>query len=128
MSEITTSPASATIDQLGEVLRNHQSFVLISHVRPDGDAIGSQLALGFSLMAAGKTVYLINEDGLPDNLAFLAGSDKIEHGRGRVGAAALDDCRDHHLQLQRSRGHRCPSLARERPAAQVLGYCLVRAP
>jgi bifunctional oligoribonuclease and PAP phosphatase NrnA len=78
MSEIITSPESASFQQIGEALRNHQSFVLISHVRPDGDAIGSQLALGYSLMAAGKTVYLINEDGLPDNLAFMAGSEKIE--------------------------------------------------
>lgn len=68
----------ATIKQLGEVLRDHQSFVIMSHVRPDGDAIGSQLGLGFALMAAGKTVRLINEDGLPGNLAFLAGSEKIE--------------------------------------------------
>ncbi len=77
MSEIISNPESASFEQIGEVLRNHQSFVLISHVRPDGDAIGSQLALGFSLMAAGKTVYLINEDGLPDNLAFMSGSEKI---------------------------------------------------
>lgn len=78
MSEINTTPENASFEQIGEVLRNHQSFVLISHVRPDGDAIGSQLALGFSLMAAGKSVRLINEDGLPDNLAFMAGSEKIE--------------------------------------------------
>ena len=78
MSEIITPSANASFEQIGEVLRAHESFVLISHVRPDGDAIGSQLALGFSLMAAGKTVYLINEDGLPDNLAFMAGSEKIE--------------------------------------------------
>ncbi|MEY3896674.1 MAG: hypothetical protein RLZZ214_2194, partial [Verrucomicrobiota bacterium] len=78
MSEINTTPENASFEQIGEVLRNHQSFVLISHVRPDGDAIGSQLALGFSLMAAGKNVRLINEDGLPDNLAFMAGSEKIE--------------------------------------------------
>jgi len=68
----------ATIEQLGEVLKNHDSFVILSHVRPDGDAIGSQLGLGFALMAAGKSVRLINEDGLPENLAFLAGSEKIE--------------------------------------------------
>ncbi len=67
------SPAEA----IAEVLRNHDRFVLISHVRPDGDAIGSQIALGFSLMAMGKTVYLLNEDGLPENLAFLPGSDRI---------------------------------------------------
>lgn len=74
----TTTPANASFEQIGEVLRNHQSFVLISHIRPDGDAIGSQLALGFALIAAGKSVRLINEDGLPDNLTFMAGSDKIE--------------------------------------------------
>ena len=78
MSEINFTPANASFEQIGEILRDYQSFVLISHVRPDGDAIGSQLALGFALMAAGKTVRLINEDGLPDNLAFMSGSEKIE--------------------------------------------------
>ena len=78
MSEMNTPSTRATFEEIGEVLRGHQSFVLISHVRPDGDAIGSQLALGFSLMAAGKSVRLINEDGLPDNLTFMAGSEKIE--------------------------------------------------
>ncbi len=69
MSESNTSQANASFEQIGEVLRNHQSFVLLSHVRPDGDAIGSQLALGYALIAAGKSVRLINEDGLPENLA-----------------------------------------------------------
>jgi phosphoesterase RecJ-like protein len=78
MSESTDTHANATFEQIGEVLRSHQSFVLISHVRPDGDAIGSQLALGFSLKAMGKSVRLINEDGLPENLAFLPGSEFIE--------------------------------------------------
>lgn len=78
MSDITHAPENASFEQIGEILRAHQSFVLISHVRPDGDAIGSQLALGYSLMAAGKSVRLINEDGLPDNLTFMAGSEKIE--------------------------------------------------
>jgi phosphoesterase RecJ-like protein len=78
MSESTETHITATFEQIGEVLRSHQSFVLISHVRPDGDAIGSQLALGFSLRALGKSVRLINEDGLPENLAFLSGSELIE--------------------------------------------------
>ena len=69
---------NATFEQIGDLLRRHQAFVILSHVRPDGDAIGSQLALGFALEAAGKAVRLINEDGLPDNLAFMAGSDRIE--------------------------------------------------
>ena len=78
MSEITQPSQPATVEQIGEVLRSHQSFVLLSHVRPDGDAIGSQLALGYSLLALGKSVRLINEDGLPENLAFLPGSARIE--------------------------------------------------
>ena len=75
-------PVPASNDEvfgrIGEVIEKHQSFALLSHVRPDGDAIGSQLALGFSLLAMGKSVRMINEDGLPDNLAFLAGSERIE--------------------------------------------------
>lgn len=78
MSETTTPGPDATIEQIGEVIKNHTSFLLLSHVRPDGDAIGSQLALGFSLKALGKTVRMVNEDGLPENLAFLPGSEHIE--------------------------------------------------
>lgn len=78
MSETSEHPQNASFSQIGDVLRDHQSFVLLSHVRPDGDAIGSQLALGYALMALGKSVRLINEDGLPENLAFLPGSERIE--------------------------------------------------
>ncbi|MFT3991965.1 MAG: bifunctional oligoribonuclease/PAP phosphatase NrnA [Luteolibacter sp.] len=78
MSDSTPPSENATYDQLREVFDHHQSFVLLSHIRPDGDAIGSQIALGFALMAAGKSVRLINEDGLPESLAFMAGSEKIE--------------------------------------------------
>lgn len=75
MSDTTSN---ATNEQLRDILLAHDSFVIMSHVRPDGDAIGSQLGLGFALMAAGKKVRLINEDGLPENLAFLPGSERIE--------------------------------------------------
>jgi phosphoesterase RecJ-like protein len=78
MSDSTANLENASFEQIGEILRQHQSFVLLSHIRPDGDAIGSQLALGFALIAAGKSVRMINDDGLPDNLAFLAGSERIE--------------------------------------------------
>jgi phosphoesterase RecJ-like protein len=69
---------NASYQDIGEVFAKHDSFVILSHVRPDGDAIGSQLALGLALEAAGKKVRLINEDGLPDNLVFMPGSQRIE--------------------------------------------------
>jgi phosphoesterase RecJ-like protein len=78
MTDNTPATENATFQQIGKIFRDHQSFVLISHVRPDGDAIGSQLALGYALLAAGKNVRMINEDGLPENLAFMAGSERIE--------------------------------------------------
>ena len=68
----------ATYAEIGRWIQEFDSFVLLSHVRPDGDAIGSQIALGFALEAAGKKVRMINEDGLPANLQFLDGSDRIE--------------------------------------------------
>jgi phosphoesterase RecJ-like protein len=70
MTDNTPATENATFQQIGKIFRDHQSFVLISHVRPDGDAIGSLLALGYALLAAGKNVRMINEDGLPENLAF----------------------------------------------------------
>ena len=78
MSLSTQTPRDASFQDIGEIFQLHQSFVLLSHVRPDGDAIGSQLALGYALIAAGKSVRMINEDGLPENLSFMAGSESIE--------------------------------------------------
>ncbi|MDB6076631.1 MAG: bifunctional oligoribonuclease/PAP phosphatase NrnA [Akkermansiaceae bacterium] len=69
---------NASFEQIGGIFSQYDSFVILSHVRPDGDAIGSQIALGFALMAIGKKVRLINEDGVPENLAFMLGSDRVE--------------------------------------------------
>lgn len=78
MSDTPTPIANASLETIGEVLKSHQSFLLLSHIRPDADAIGSQIALGESLKALGKSVRMVNEDGLPENLEFLPGSDQIE--------------------------------------------------
>jgi len=77
MSENEKDTIGSGFAEVGEVIAKHNSFVIMSHVRPDGDAIGSQVALGFSLIAMGKTVFLVNEDGVPESLEFLAGSEKV---------------------------------------------------
>lgn len=59
-------------------LRERQSFILTSHARPDGDAIGSQLALAFALDALGKSVRLINRDPVPGPYRAFPGADRIE--------------------------------------------------
>ena len=69
---------NASFEEIGEVLRQHESFAVVSHVRPDGDAIGSILALGHALEGIGKSVRYLNEDGCPESLEFLPGSEKVE--------------------------------------------------
>lgn len=76
--------SNSTFSEISAAIREHDSFIIMSHVRPDGDAIGSQLALGHALEEMGKTVHYINEDGLPENLAFLPHSDRITQPQGEV--------------------------------------------
>ena len=59
-----------------------QRVAVVSHVGPDGDAVGSVLGLGWSLRAAGKQVSLALADGVPGNLRHLPG---VEDIRRRVG-------------------------------------------
>src|SRR3982075_4562856 len=61
----------STFAQIGSALREHQRFAVLSHVRPDGDALGSQLALALSLQELGKTVRVWNEDGMLEKYSFL---------------------------------------------------------
>jgi phosphoesterase RecJ-like protein len=62
---------SEKFEQIGRALREHQRFAVFSHVRPDGDALGSQLALGLSLKKLGKDVRIWNEDGMLEKYSFL---------------------------------------------------------
>lgn len=64
-------------DELIRLIGTKQHIGIISHFRPDGDAIGSTLALGLALRAMGKEVRMWNEDGVPARYRFLAGSESI---------------------------------------------------
>lgn len=59
-------------------LKNANRIVVTTHTRPDGDAIGSQLALGNFLRGKGKQVLLVNQDPSPYNLEWLPESDSIQ--------------------------------------------------
>jgi phosphoesterase RecJ-like protein len=63
----------STLAEIGSVLRAQQRFAVLGHVRPDGDALGSQLALALSLQQLGKDVTVWNEDGLLEKYDFLPG-------------------------------------------------------
>ena len=63
--------ARSKFEEIGRLLREHQRFAVMSHVRPDGDALGSQLALALSLQQLGKEVRVWNEEGMLEKYSFL---------------------------------------------------------
>ncbi len=63
-----------TIASTAEVvreLRRRPAFVMVSHVKPDGDTLGAGLALGLALKKIGKRVQYFQQDPVPRNLRFL---------------------------------------------------------
>src|SRR5437773_8231208 len=63
--------SASKFQEIGQLLRDHQRFAILGHVRPDGDALGSQLALALSLQGLGKEVRVWNEDGMLEKYSFL---------------------------------------------------------
>ncbi|SPF55237.1 DHHA1 domain protein [Candidatus Desulfosporosinus infrequens] len=68
---------SSSKKELIEVLRKAPTVALFSHVSPDGDCVGSMLAIGLALEKMGKEVHFYNPDPLPSYLTFLPGSSRI---------------------------------------------------
>ena len=78
-------------------LRERQSFILTSHARPDGDAIGSQLSLALALRALRKDVRLINRDPIPAQYRHFPGIGDIEfaaQATGQADAVVTLECSD----------------------------------
>jgi phosphoesterase RecJ-like protein len=64
-------PRPKIIDRLLEEIGQHETFCIVGHIRPDGDCVGSQLAMTMALLDKGKKVVCWNEDSLPQKLRFL---------------------------------------------------------
>jgi phosphoesterase RecJ-like protein len=80
-----------------DAIRARRRFVLSSHMRPDGDAIGSQVAMAFALRALGKDVRMINRDRPPAPMLQFPGVSDIEVAEaveGAFDAAIIMECGD----------------------------------
>lgn len=66
-----------TLKQVAIELEKVPEAALFSHVHPDGDSLGSMLALGLALERLGKKIYLYNAGPIPESLKFLPGIDRI---------------------------------------------------
>ncbi len=75
-------------DEIIEKIKTSSRFMVVSHVNPEGDAIGSLLGLSIALKALGKDVTPYLEDPVPDVFKFLPGADTVVHTL--EGAAPFD--------------------------------------
>jgi phosphoesterase RecJ-like protein len=64
-------------NEAAEAVRAAQRILVASHISPDGDAIGSLLAVVNALRLMGKTVDAVMDDGVPDYLTFVPGAETV---------------------------------------------------
>src|ERR1700682_27866 len=95
-SRITTTSQPA-VGEIVHSIATRKRFVISSHSRPDGDSIGSQLAMAFALRALGKEVRVVNSDAAPGPLRAFPGVAEIEIAArvdGAFDAAIIMECGD----------------------------------
>jgi len=88
-------------EPLRDVLMSNRRFVLSSHVRPDADAIGSELGLAAILQALGKEVRIVNPSAIPATLAFLDPEKRVMKIGDEIKPEALLDT-DVHIVVDTS--------------------------
>jgi bifunctional oligoribonuclease and PAP phosphatase NrnA len=76
-------------EPLREILLSNKRFILSSHVRPDADAIGSELGLAAILQALGKDVRIVNPSAIPQTLKFLDPDGRVLKIGDEIKAEAL---------------------------------------
>src|SRR3954464_6830715 len=95
------APTDPEIRQIADAIRARQRFVISSHSRPDGDSIGSQLAMAFALRALGKDVTVVNFDPAAPALMAFPGvpdikiSPSVDPAWGDFDAAIIMECSDY---------------------------------
>jgi phosphoesterase RecJ-like protein len=75
---VTPSAASSAapappFEEIAHAIASHGTFLIAAHVGPDGDAIGSALAVRFALEGMGKQAWVVSSDGVPASCRFLPG-------------------------------------------------------
>lgn len=77
MGYFITEALKQEFEKVKEVFENNQRFVIISHRGPDGDAVGTNVALKMALEKMGKFVVSACVDAVPHNSIFLKGADEF---------------------------------------------------
>ncbi|HVN15166.1 MAG TPA: DHH family phosphoesterase [Anaerolineales bacterium] len=86
---------SVIVTEIKARLNKAEKVIIASHVRPDGDAIGSLLSLGLALQNAGKPVQMVLVDGVASSFRHLEGSNQVKtEPQGEYDTFITVDCAD----------------------------------
>jgi phosphoesterase RecJ-like protein len=97
--------------QINERLKKAKDILIVSHVRPDGDAIGSLIGLGLALQDAGKRVRMVLADGVSSSFRHLEGSQLVQtRPEGEFDTFITVDCADFKRLGQPFEGFRKPDI------------------
>ncbi|MBI4982012.1 MAG: bifunctional oligoribonuclease/PAP phosphatase NrnA, partial [Candidatus Omnitrophica bacterium] len=88
-----------SLKKVAAAVRKHKTFLISTHVNPEGDALGSELGFYMLLKKLGKTGIIINEDDVPYGYDFLPGLENIGKYRDNIKNLKFDcfvvlDCSD----------------------------------
>lgn len=92
------TPTRHGLEAVADVIASSSSFLVVSHIHPDGDAVGSTLSMGLVLDRLGKDVVFYNAHEIPYNFRFLPGSDRwvSEVPSRRFDVTIVLDCGEPH--------------------------------
>jgi bifunctional oligoribonuclease and PAP phosphatase NrnA len=83
------------LEEIRQRLQDAERILIVSHIRPDGDAVGSLLGLGLALESVGKQVQMVLADGVPTVFHHLPGVQKVKKApEGEVDLFITLDCSD----------------------------------
>lgn len=78
-------------DRFRELIHSHENFLLTSHIRPDCDALGSELGMAGVLDALGKKVRIVNAQATPEHLCFIDPTNRVKTIGEDITPAELTD-------------------------------------
>lgn len=112
MIDLVTTQHTTQIEKIRSIIDASESVLVVAHIDPDGDSLGTQLAFGAYLKDLGKTVTMLRDGEIPHKYQFLHGVQSIGHIKDVAGQPEFDTA----VVLE------CPSLKRVgRPAKFLSG-------
>jgi phosphoesterase RecJ-like protein len=92
-------------DEIKQAIENAHAFGIVSHIRPDGDAIGAVLAMGLALIAKEKSVEIVLRSGISKTFRHLPGAELVRRSfHGDYDLSIVLDCSDEERTGECSKG------------------------